>query len=91
MRSSCRQRDQETHQSILLLRFLAAISRKVVRNEAVCISLHAWFHLVQSWCSLRFDEQEGVEPSSLMNTLDALKCLPSRSESYGPDKGPECN
>ena len=70
-----------------LLRVLEAIERTVVdHNEAVFIRLYAWFYLLQTWCSLRFDDHRGLEPGLLRNTEHSLTGVLTRSKTHGPDK-----
>ena len=57
-----------------------------VLDEAVFIRLYAWFYLLQTWCSLRFDDHRGVEPGLLRNTEHSLTGVLTRSETHGLDK-----
>ena len=67
---------------------MAAMERTVVdENTAVFVSLYAWFYLVQSWCSLRFDDHRGIVPFTLRNTPESLSGVLSRPETHSPDKG----
>ena len=70
-----------------LLKVLEAIERTVVdHREPVFIRLYAWFYLLQTWCSLRFDDHRGLEPGLLRNTETSLTGVLTRSKTHGPDK-----
>ena len=43
-------------------------------NEAVYIRLHAKYYMLQSWCSLSFDDHRGLE-STLKNIPDGLTAV----------------
>ena len=56
-------------------------------SEAVYIRLSAWLYLLQTWCSLRFDDHRGLEPASLRNAEESLSRVLSRSKTH-PSPGP---
>ena len=63
-----------------LVRVLEAIERTVVDyREPVFIRLYAWFYLLQTWCSLRFDDHRGLEPGLLRNSETSLTGVRKRS------------
>ena len=49
------------------------------------IRLCAWFYLLQTWCSLRFDHR-GLEPGRLRVSETSLTVVLTRSKTHGPDK-----
>ena len=70
-----------------LVKVLEAIERTVVDyREPVFIRLSAWFYLLQTWCSLRFDDHRGLEPGLLRNPETSLTGVLTRSKTHGPDK-----
>ena len=70
-----------------LVKVLEAIERTVVDyREPVFILLYAWFHLLQTWCSLRFDDHRRLESGLLQNSETSLTCVLTRSKTHGPDK-----
>ena len=70
-----------------LVKVLEAIERTVVDyREPVVIRLYAWFYLLQTWCSLGFDDHRGLEPGLLRNTETSLTGVLTRSKTHGPDK-----
>ena len=70
-----------------VVKVLEAIERTVVDyREPVFICLYAWFHLLQTWCSLRFDDHRGLEPGLLRISETSLMGVLTRSKTHGPDK-----
>ena len=70
-----------------LVKVLEAIERTVVDyREPVFIRLYAWFYLLQTWCSLRFDDSRGLEPGLLRISETSLTGVLTRSKTHGPDK-----
>ena len=70
-----------------LVKVLEAIERTVVDDrELVFIRLYAWFHLLQTWCSLRFDDHRRLEPGLLWISETSLTGVLTRSKTHGPDK-----
>ena len=56
-----------------LLRVLEAIERTVVDyREPVFIRLYAWFYLLQTWCSLRFDDHRGLDSCATLKPLSQV-------------------
>ena len=55
-------------------------------REPVFIRLYAWFYLLQTWCSLRFDDHRGLQPGLLRNSETSLTGVLTRSKTHGPDK-----
>ena len=49
-------------------------------SEAVYTRPCAWFYRLQTWCSLRFDDNRGLEPASLRNTTESLSGVLTRSK-----------
>ena len=54
-------------------------------REPVFIRLYAWFYLLQTWCSLRFDDHRGLEPGLLISVTSLTGVL-TRSKTHGGDK-----
>ena len=70
-----------------LVEVLEAIERTVVDyREPVFTRLYAWFYLLQTWCSLRFDDHRDLEPGLLRNSETSLTGVLPRSKTHGPDK-----
>ena len=71
----------------LIVKVLEAIERTVLDyREPVFIRLYAWFFLVQTWCSLRFDDHRGLEPGLLRNSETSLTGVLTRSKTHVPEK-----
>ena len=49
-------------------------------SEAVYTRPCAWFYRLHTWCSLRFDDNRGLEPASLRNTTESLSGVLTRSK-----------
>ena len=70
-----------------LVRVLETIERTVVDYQVpVFIRLYAWIYLLQTWCSLRFDDHRGLEPGLLRNSETSLTGVLTSSKTHGPDK-----
>ena len=63
----------------------------IVVNKAVSVfgRVYAWLDLLQTWCSLRFDDHRGLEPSTLKKTPESLKGFLSRSKTHRPSRTAE--
>ena len=69
-----------------LVKVLKAVERTVVDyRDPAFIRLYAWFYLLQTWCSLRFDDHRGLEPRLLRNSETSLTGVLTRSKTHGPD------
>ena len=55
-----------------LVRVLEATERTVVDYREPVFILYVWFYLLQTWCSLRFDDHRGLEPGLLRNFETSL-------------------
>ena len=75
-----------------LTRVLEAIERTVVDyQEPVFIRLCAWFYLLQTWCSPRFDDHRGLEPGLLRNSETSLTGVLTRSKTHGGFRENQCS
>ena len=71
----------------LLVAQVVALERRVVDPEASLYSrFYAWTKLLRHWCSLRWDDTNGIRPEELQRRARGVAGLLERSKTSGPDK-----
>ena len=71
----------------LLLAILAAMEREVLDcARPLFIRAYAWYRLLRHWCSLRFDDTNGLSPAALQKRARGVRGVLTRTKTSGGDK-----
>ena len=71
----------------MLVGVISMLENLVVSElTSVCYRIYAWWILVQSWGTLRFDDHRGVKPQDVSFVEGSLLARLTRSKTLGPDR-----